>query len=79
MKKIEKKKSTEEMKPYKKTLNGYFAKEGEDFPFFGFPELWFDKTNACVKPGFEIFFAHEFTEFKNPFDQKLRKVTIVSD
>ena len=37
------------------TLNGNFVKEGGDFPFFGFPELWANKDGK-VNPGWEIFF-----------------------
>ena len=32
------------------TLNGNFVKEGGDFPFCGFPELWVD-MNRKVNPG----------------------------
>ena len=42
------------MRPYFKVLNGYFVREGEDFPYFQFPELWF--YNGRLTPSFEIFF-----------------------
>ncbi|KAF5932738.1 hypothetical protein HYC85_028909 [Camellia sinensis] len=37
------------------TLNGRFVREGEDFPFCGFPEPWLNAEGKRV-PGFEIFF-----------------------
>ncbi|KAF5934569.1 hypothetical protein HYC85_030740 [Camellia sinensis] len=37
------------------TLNGRFVREGEDFPFCGFPEPWLNAERKRV-PGFEIFF-----------------------
>ena len=40
---------------YYPTLNGYFVKEGEDFPFCGNTEPWFD-----MQPRFEVFFQDEF-------------------
>ena len=48
-------------------LNGNFVKEGENFPFCGFPEPWYDKATQSMKPGFEIFHEHQFTEYKDPF------------
>ena len=45
------------MHPYFKVLNGYFVREGEDFPYFQFPEPWF--CNGRLTPGFEIFFDVE--------------------
>ena len=50
-----------------KVLNGNFVKEGENFPFCGFPEPWYDKATQSMKPGFEIFHEHQFTEYKDPF------------
>ena len=46
---------------YKKTLNEYFVKKGDDFPFCGFPEPWADETNKRIKPRYEIFYDHAFT------------------
>lgn len=43
--------------PYKPTLNGYFVKEGEDFPFCRFPEPSIDEVTKIRIPGFEIFFT----------------------
>lgn len=43
--------------PYRPTLNGYFVKEGEDFPFCGFPEPPVDQVTKTRVPGFEIFFT----------------------
>ena len=37
------------------TLNRNFVKEGEDFPFYSFPELWIDKDGK-VNLNWEIFF-----------------------
>ena len=41
--------------PIQCTLNGRFVREGEDFPFCGFPEPWLNAERKRV-PGFEIFF-----------------------
>jgi len=43
--------------PYRPTLNGYFIKEGDDFPYCGFPEPMFNPTTKTGVPGFEIFFT----------------------
>ena len=42
-------------RPIQGTLNGRFVREGEDFPFCGFPEPWLNAERKRV-PGFEIFF-----------------------
>ena len=42
-------------RPIQGTLNGRFVREGEDFPFCGFPEPWINAEKKHV-PGFEIFF-----------------------
>ena len=69
-----KKKNQEEIRPYKKALNGYFVKERDDFPFCRFPEPWVDVTNKRVNPVFEIFFDHIFTEYVEPFFLTLKLV-----
>ena len=71
--KKEEKKKIEGLKPYRKTPNGYFIKEGEDFLYYGFPEPWFDKNSKYLKPGFEIFFTHEFTKYEDPYFPKAQK------
>jgi len=38
------------------SLNGRFVREGEDFPFCGFPEPWYNHVDKRMKPGMEIFF-----------------------
>ncbi|XP_043692935.1 uncharacterized protein LOC122643375 [Telopea speciosissima] len=45
--------------PYFKTLNGYFMKVGEDFPYYGNQEPWFDQEQGKRLPGLEIFFRGE--------------------
>lgn len=45
--------------PYRKTLNGQFIKEGEDFLFCGFLEPWYDPVTRRRYPGLEIFFDCE--------------------
>ena len=47
------------------TLNGNFVKEGGDFPFCGFPELWVGKVGK-VYPGWEMFFNKKFTFKEKP-------------
>ena len=56
----EEKKKAKGLKPYKKTLNWYFIKEGEDFSYYGFSEPRFDQTSKSLNLRFEIFFTHEF-------------------
>ncbi|MBY3556108.1 G patch domain-containing protein, partial [Modestobacter lapidis] len=34
------------IEPYRLTLNGSFVKEGEDFPYCGFPEPYYDITTV---------------------------------
>ena len=41
-------------------LNGRFIKEGEDFPFCGFPEPWYDHKDKKIKPGMKIFFQDSY-------------------
>jgi len=55
----------DEIKKNLGTLNGNFVKEGGDFPFCGFHELWVDK-NGKVIPGWEIFFNKKLTFKKKP-------------
>ena len=50
----------QDLSPYRKTLNGYFVREGEKIPYFMFPEPWCQ--NGVVKPGFEIFNDCELDE-----------------
>ena len=38
--------------PNFKTLNGYFVREGDSFPFCGFPEPWICPITKCLMPGF---------------------------
>ena len=40
------------------SLNGYFVKEGEDFPYCGFQEPWFN-SQGKRQPGLEIFFKED--------------------
>jgi len=47
------------------TLNGNFVKEGGDFPFCSFPELWIDKDGK-VNPGWEILFEEKLTFKEKP-------------
>ena len=47
------------------TLHGNFVKEGEDFPFCGFPKLWVDKDGK-VYLGWEIFFEEKLTFQEKP-------------
>ena len=42
-------------RPIQGTLNGCFVREGEDFPFCGFPEPWLNVEKKRLA-GFEIFF-----------------------
>ncbi|KAF5934572.1 hypothetical protein HYC85_030743 [Camellia sinensis] len=42
-------------RPIQGILNGRFVREGENFPFCGFPEPWLNAEKKRV-PGFEIFF-----------------------
>jgi len=37
------------------SLNERFIREGEDFPFCGFPEPWYDHMDKKMKLGMEIF------------------------
>lgn len=48
-----------EMPINRKTLNGNFVKEGEDFPYCGFLESWYDWLTGRVMPGLEVFFKEE--------------------
>jgi len=41
------------------------VKEGGDFPFCGFPELWVDKDGK-VNPDWEIFFNEKLTFKEKP-------------
>ena len=47
------------------TLNGNFMKEGEDFPYCGFPKPWVGKDGK-VYPGLEMFFNEKFTFKEKP-------------
>lgn len=38
------------------TLNGNFVKEGDDFPYCGFPEPWMNQRSAKKEMGLEVFF-----------------------
>ena len=49
-----KRRNREELKPYKKTLNGHFVNKGNDFPFYGFLEPWVDVIDMHLKQGFVI-------------------------
>ena len=40
------------------SLNGYFVKEGEDFPYCGFQEPWINDQGKR-QPGLEIFFEED--------------------
>ena len=71
--KEEEKKKAKGLKLYKKPLNGYFIKEGEDFPYYGFPKSWFDQNIKSLNPGFKTFFTHEFTEYKDLYFPKAQK------
>ena len=42
-------------RPIRGTLNRRFVREGEDFPFCGFPEPWLNSKKRRL-PCFEIFF-----------------------
>ena len=66
-------KKAEGLKLYKKTLNRYFINKGEDFPYCEFPEPWFYQASKSLKLGFEIFFTHEFTEYKDSYLPKALK------
>ena len=46
-------------------LNGNFVKEGGDFPFYSFSELWVGKDGK-VYPGGEIFFNEKLTFKEKP-------------
>ena len=48
-------------RPIQGTLNGRFVREGEDFPFYDFPEPWLSAKKKRV-PGFEIFFDLQISE-----------------
>ena len=41
------------------TMNGYWIREGDDFPFCGFPEPFIDTVSGKRTPGLEIFFDME--------------------
>ncbi|XP_077249402.1 uncharacterized protein LOC143888905 [Tasmannia lanceolata] len=45
------------MPDIKLTLNGHFCREGEDFPYYGFPEWSTHPITGERVPGFQIFFA----------------------
>ena len=47
------------------TLNGNFMKEGEDFPYCGFPKPWVGKDGK-VYPGLEMFFNEKLTFKEKP-------------
>ncbi|KAH7862859.1 hypothetical protein Vadar_010393 [Vaccinium darrowii] len=49
------------MRPYRKTLNGQFVKEGEDVLFCGFDEPLYDEETGKRYPRFEIFFGHQLS------------------
>jgi len=42
-------------------LNSRFIKAGEDFPYCGLCDLWYDLTEKKMKPGFEMFFEDKIT------------------
>ena len=42
------------------TINGNFVKEGRNFPFYGFPKLWWGKDGKTY-PSWEIFFKEKPT------------------
>ncbi|KAF7121036.1 hypothetical protein RHSIM_Rhsim13G0127400 [Rhododendron simsii] len=44
-----------------KMLNGWFVREGEDFPFCGFAETWEDEVTKQRHHGMQIFFDQECT------------------
>ena len=54
------------------TLNGNFVKEGGDFPFCGFLELWIGKDGK-VYLGWEMFFNEKLT-FKEKLTMVIKKV-----
>lgn len=56
--------------PYRPTLNGYFIKEGDDFPYCGFPEPMFNPTTKTRVPGFEIFFTEWYPITTEMVDDK---------
>ena len=58
-------KGYDEIKRNLGTLNGNFMKEGRDFPFCGFPELWVGKDGK-VYLGWEIFFNKKFIFNEKP-------------
>jgi len=43
------------------SLNERFIREGEDFPFCRFPELWYNHVGKKIKPGMEIVFQDNYT------------------
>ena len=47
------------------TINGNFVKEGRNFPFCGFPELWVGKDGKAY-PSWEIFFNEKLTFKEKP-------------
>ena len=54
------------------TLNGNFVKEGGDFPFCGFLELWIGKDGK-VYLGWEMFFNEKLT-FKEKLTMVIKEV-----
>ena len=40
-------------------MNGYWIREGDEFPFCGFPEPFIDPASGKRTPGLEIFFDME--------------------
>ena len=54
------------------TLNGNFMKEGGDFPFCGFLELWIGKDGK-VYLGWEMFFNEKLT-FKEKLTMVIKEV-----
>ena len=54
------------------TLNGNFVKEGRDFPFCGFLELWIGKDGK-VYLGWEMFFNEKLT-FKEKLTMVIKEV-----
>ena len=67
VKKTFKRKIDVELKPYRKTLNGQFIKEGDNFPYYGFPEPWTHRATGKRLPGHEIFFDCKMPDYQDPY------------
>ncbi|XP_077219730.1 uncharacterized protein LOC143853922 [Tasmannia lanceolata] len=50
------------MKSFSLIRNGKYRREGDDFAFCGFAELWVDELTGQELPGFEIFFDMELPD-----------------